>query len=103
MSDRCKIGDMAIIIKDEVGCETNIGRMVTVMGPRVVSPVRGTIWRIKPVVGTTMAYVATDGTVDFGEATDIEHRDDWLLPIRPEAEDRAIEVRVELPFEVEAI
>lgn len=103
MTDRCKIGEVAIIIRDEVGCEANVGRMMHVMGPRIVSPTRGTFWRIKPVVGTTMTYIDRDGSVGVGEATDIEHRDAWLLPIRPEVEDNTIQVSTELPSEMEAV
>jgi hypothetical protein len=104
MTDRCKIGDVAIIISDEVGCEANVGRMMHVMGPKKASPTRGTIWVIKPVIGTTMTYIERDGSVGFGEATDIEHRDAWLLPIRPEPDDEAIdEVReLTMPAEMEA-
>ena len=103
MTDKCKIGDVAIIIKDEVGCEANVGRLVYVMGPRKVSGTRGTIWRIKPVVGTTMAYLEVDGSLGFGEATNIEHRDSWLLPIRPDEEDYAVCETVDLAVEMEAV
>lgn len=103
MTDRCKIGDIAIIIRDEVGCEANVGRMMHVMGPRKVFRTRGTFWRIKPVIGTTMTYIERDGTVGVGEATEIEHRDAWLLPIRSESEEDAIEVSTVLPSEMEAV
>jgi hypothetical protein len=92
MTDRCKLGDVAIIIKDNPGCEANIGRVVRVHGPRRVFPRRGTVWRITPVAGTTMTYVDYDRTVAVGLACEIEHEDDWLLPIRPEADDDAISV-----------
>ncbi len=91
MSDRCKLGDIAIIIKEQPGCEDNIGLVVNVLGPRRVYPDRGTTWTIKPVRGKTMAYLDYDGTPAFGTATNIEHEDAWLLPIRPEAEGDQIE------------
>jgi hypothetical protein len=105
MTDRCKIGDIAIIIKDHPGCDANVGRMMHVMGPRTRDYIRGTVWRIRPVVGTTMTYIERDGTVDIGEATDIEQRDAWLLPIRPEPESDAIDDVRELVLlaEMEAI
>ena len=105
MTDRCKIGDLAIIIKDEFGCEANIGRMMHVMGPKKVSPTRGTMWVIKPVVGTTMAYIEVDGSVGFGEATNIEHKDSWLLPIRQVPEEEAFDEARDLvlPAELEAV
>ncbi len=91
MSDRCKLGDVAIIIKDRPGCEANIGRIVHVLGPRKVYRSRGTVWRIKPVKGDHMAFIDIDKSPSYGLATDIEHEDAWLLPIRPEAEDEQIE------------
>jgi hypothetical protein len=30
-----------------------------------------------------MAYIEVDGFVGFGEATEIEHRDAWLLTLQP--------------------
>jgi len=97
MTDRCKNGDIAIIIKDHPGCEANIGRVVKVHSPRRVLPRRGTVWLITPVVGTTITYIDVDGTVAVGLAIKIEHEDDWLLPIRPEAEDDSISVDQALP------
>ena len=101
MTDRCKIGDVAIIIKDEVGCQANIGRMVNVLGPKRVDPLRGTTWLIEPVIGTSITYIATNRKVVTGAAILIEHWDHWLLPIRPEAEDDTVSESVQLPVEME--
>jgi hypothetical protein len=103
MSDRCKLGDIAIIIKEQPGCEANIGRLVHVLGPRKVYMSRGTVWRIKPVKGNSMAYLDYDNSPAYGLATDIEHEDAWLLPIRPEADDAHIEQSEteSLPLELE--
>ena len=79
MADRCRLGDVAIIIKDQPGCEANIGRIVRVCLPRKVFMSRGTVWHIVPVVGDTMSYIDYDGTIATGPATDIEHEDAWLL------------------------
>lgn len=99
MTDRCRIGDVAMIIQDEIGCEANIGRLVHVRGPRWVSPTRGTVWQIKPVNGTTMTYHDdATGTIVVGRAIDIEHRDDWLLPIRPGDSDDEIDDAHDLPI-----
>jgi len=105
MADRCKPGDIAIIIKDEPGCEANIGRVVHVLGPRKVFLIRGTVWLIKPVIGKTITYVDIDKKVKKGLATKIEHDDDWLLPIRPEANDDHVAVSKARPVvqELEAI
>jgi hypothetical protein len=103
--DRCQLGDIAIIIKDQPGCEANLGRVVHVFGPRKVFAERGTVWRIKPVRGSTMTYLDYDRTVAVGLATDIEHEDDWLLPIRPENEDDQVEQAEPVPEieELEAV
>jgi hypothetical protein len=85
MADRCKIGDIALIIRDEAGCEDNIGRMVNVLGPKRVASCGATTWLIEPVIGTRITYIATSGKVTTGKAILIEHWDQWLLPIRPEA------------------
>ena len=105
MTDRCKLGDIAIIIKDQPGCEANIGRVVHVCAPRKVFTERGTVWRIKPVRGSTMTYLDYDRAVAVGLATDIEHEDDWLLPIRPQIEDDCFEQIEPLPEieELEAV
>ena len=95
MTDRCRLGDIAIIIHDNPGCEANLGRVVHVCGPRKVSPTRGTVWRIKPVIGRTITYLDdASNTIMRGKAVGIEHDDIWLLPIRPAADDDQIE-RVE--------
>lgn len=91
MSDRCKLGDIAIIIKDHPGCENNIGRFVSVCGPRKISQRRGTLWIIKPLVGNTMTYIDVDKAVVVGLATNIEHEDEWLFPVRPEVDGATIE------------
>jgi hypothetical protein len=99
MTDRCVNGDIAIIIRDEVGCEANIGRIVLVMGLRRVLPTRGTIWRIQPVNGTTMTYHDdATGTIVVGRAIGIDHADAWLLPIRPGDNDDAIDAAHDLPI-----
>lgn len=96
MTDRCKIGDIAVIIKDEVGCEANIGRFVHVEGPRKSCRRRGAIWRIRPVIGTTITYMDTDKSIVIGPAEQIEHEDDWLMPVRPEDLD-ALDQSIEAP------
>ena len=98
MTDRCKIGDVAIIIRDEVGCEVNIGRFVHICGPRKVFPDRGTVWRIEPVIGTIITYLDdATGTVISGEAVGIEHADAWLIPVKPEGFDDSVNEDVAMP------
>jgi hypothetical protein len=87
MADRCVEGDIAVIIKDMPGCEANIGRVVHVRGPRKVFVDRGTVWRIAPVSGDTMTFFDDlTGAVLIDLAVNIEHEDDWLMPIRPDSD-----------------
>jgi hypothetical protein len=106
MTDRCKIGDVAIIIRDEVGCEVNIGRFVHICGPRKVFPDRGTVWRIEPIIGATITYL-DDATrkIMCGEAIGIEHADAWLIPVKPEGFDDSGHDEVAMPrtLETEAL
>jgi hypothetical protein len=98
MADRCKLGDVAIIIKDQPGCEVNIGRVVQVCAPRRVFPGRGTVWHIKPVNGTTITFLDdASNSIKRGKANGIEHEDDWLLPIRPGPVQEATTVVSEVP------
>lgn len=88
MKLRCRPGDLAIVIRDDVGYEANLGRFVRVSGP-VETDRRGMrTWLIEPVdarawaVGTPGA-VPTYMTVRFSDL--VEHPDQWLLPIRGRA------------------
>jgi hypothetical protein len=102
MADRCKIGDVAIIIRDEVGCEVNIGRFVHICGPRKVFPNRGTVWRTEPVIGSTITYFDdATRTVISGEAIGIQHADAWLIPIKPEGFDDSVHEEVAMPRTLE--
>lgn len=86
----CREGDLAFIIREEPGCECNIGRTVTVHGPLSVSPGRGLTWLIEPMAGepwTVRDFRGCDlwtGPVTLEDR--VEHPDSWLLPIRPENE-----------------
>ena len=88
MDLRCREGELALIIRDEPGCECNIGRTVTVAGPIFFRPGRGATWLIEPTTNEPWAvhnFMGCDiwtGHIDFD--TMIEHPDSWLLPIRSE-------------------
>jgi hypothetical protein len=90
MSTRCKPGDLAVILYDIPGCESNIGRIVAVRGPAAIDYKGQLTWLITPV--TPEPYVIDNpATGEFrpmepGE-TRIEHPDDWMLPIRLEGAD----------------
>lgn len=99
MKLRCREGDQAIIIREEAGCDMNIGRVVTVHGPVWFTEERGPTWLIVPVQADTWAvgsYIG--GPVWHGRITlenEIEHPDDWLLPLRPEQETDAARGKAE--------
>jgi hypothetical protein len=84
---RCREGDLALIIREEPGCECNIGRVVTVHGPLENSGRYGPTWLIVPVNPERWAvYSHWRNLVDYHHVTlehRIEHPDNWLLPLRP--------------------
>lgn len=88
MKLRCKAGDLAIVVRDEPGCEDNIGRVVQVSGPIVVRPVVGPTWLIRPIGAQRwqvyrphLARPVETATTD-DRLSDIEHPDGWLLPLQ---------------------
>jgi hypothetical protein len=90
MKLRCRAGDLAIITKEEPGCEANIGRVVRVSGPIVVREHVGATWLICPVgaVYWEAIYIcATRGAVvraghSLEQLSNIEHPDRWMVPLR---------------------
>ena len=95
MTLRCKEGDLALVIHDEPGCRSNIGRTVEVRGPVEINPRLGLhCWLIRPAGSNRSWRVENSGwiltqTVSWG--SQIEHPDAWLLPIPPSAEREADE------------
>lgn len=86
MELRCREGDLALIIKEEPGCESNIGRVVTVLGPIIDRPGYGPTWLIEPVESEPWTIRTLSGEIWTGPVTFdslIEHPDAWLLPLRP--------------------
>jgi hypothetical protein len=84
---RCRDGDLALILREEPGCDVNIGRVVRVGGPLYVNPRRGPTWLIEPATGDPWTYLAHTGdgviTRPITFADCIEHPDAWLFPLRP--------------------
>ena len=89
MKIRCKSGDLALVIHDEEACGQNIGRLVKVAGPLGLNQrLKKMCWLIEPVIAQPWHCLSPKKKhykliVTF--ATDIEHPDEWLLPIAPEA------------------
>lgn len=85
MKPRCKSGDLALVIHDEAICHQNIGKLVRVAGPLGYnSRLKKTCWLIEPVNAEPWQCVTEklkhyQRIVTF--STNIEHPDDWLLPI----------------------
>lgn len=104
MELRCREGELALIIREEPGCECNIGRTVTVHGPLEFCPGRGPTWLIDPVEPEPWAVFRPDGATWSGPITlehRIEHPDAWLLPIRSENESNQLTQEVETQLFVE--
>lgn len=91
MKMRCKEGDLALVIHDEATCQENIGKLVRVGGPLgynhrlkkycwLIEPVKAELWRC--INKRVQPY---QRIVTF--ASEVEHPDNWLLPIDPEALD----------------
>lgn len=92
MNMRCKNGDLALVIRDNKGCEANVGRLVEVRGP--VVPTRygeDVTWQIAQVEQNGPWFIReSDGTVTAEILTwdsRVVHPDSWLKPIRPGKED----------------
>ena len=99
MTERCKHGDIAIVIKEEPGCEQNLGRLVHVSGPSAHDLVNGLSWIIRPVcMEEPWLFIERDGTLQFMNLNDydIEHPDAWLLPLKPQQSDEFVEETREL-------
>jgi hypothetical protein len=91
MSLRCKAGDLALVVYDEPGCRSNIGRAVEVRGPVEINPRIGLqCWLIRPAGSNRRWRVSDDSgwiqTETVSWKSRVEHPDAWLLPIPPLAE-----------------
>ena len=91
MELRCKDGDLAVMIGDMPGCESNIGRIVEVRGPAKLNKQCGLIcWRIRTVIRKKLINLHPSGELIAERVTwksRTEHPDCWLIPIRPPADD----------------
>jgi hypothetical protein len=88
MKTRCKPGDLAIIIRDEAGCEKNIGKVVEVSGPMRLSETKGPQWLIRSVSPSITWYIkkaapSTEVRKSRGLRFSylIDHPDAWMVPI----------------------
>jgi hypothetical protein len=83
MRTRCKDGDLTIVIKDEPGCEANLGRFLRVHGPKELRPVLGPFWHTTAITAAPMLFRNPSGHVEYiNRLKAIRRSDAWLLPIR---------------------
>lgn len=106
METRCKPGDLAMINHDVPGCEANVGRLVIVSGPPAIDYKGLLTWLIMPV--TPEPYVIDDpltGVFRFMDYQEdgIEHPDDWMTPIRMQAEIDDLETIEEILREIASL
>jgi len=88
---RCSEGDLAIITREEPGCEANIGCVVKVHGPLRASTDRGPAWQIEPFHHSPWTFVEDDGQVlcQYIDLDDgIIHPDAWMVSITPPPENK---------------
>jgi len=108
MTLRCKAGDLALVVYDEPGCESNIGRAVEVRGPVSTNPrLDLPCWLIRPA-GNSRHWRVIRGSAPARTQTvswksRIEHPDAWLLPIPPLAESESEENVVREEREAELV
>ncbi len=93
MNLQCKPGDLAIITREDPGCEANIGRVVRVRGPIKIYGDVGATWLIASTTPEPWIYRVTDSNELHTDSTmpdDIEHPDAWMVPLR--VQDSRVEV-----------
>lgn len=87
MTLSCKPGDLALVIREEKGCEGNIGKLVRVAGPIKFNQRQQATWLIEPARQQPWRSVSPAGkarTRKVTFASRVEHPDEWLLPIDPD-------------------
>jgi len=87
---RCREGDLAIIIREEPGCEVNIGCAVIVHSPLWQNPDTGPDWVIVPANNHALTFIELDGRIvcqQVDESDRIIHPDAWLIPITPRTDE----------------
>ena len=88
MTLRCKDGDIALVTREEPGCEFNIGKLVRVAGPVSKNKQDLSSWFIEPLERRLWWCLSPVGELECRMATfncRIKHPDAWLLPIDPQS------------------
>lgn len=96
MTTRCKNGDLAVVLHDDLGCEGNVGRLVEVHGPSTSTRYPDqTVWYIRQLDPHAQWFVSecdcriAQEWLTWGSR--VTHPDAWLLPVRPGETEEAIE------------
>jgi hypothetical protein len=76
---RCRPGCLALITNDH--CDTNLGRLVQVHGPAILSKDYLLTWLVAPVSDVPYALQMPGGGIKRTQACLIELPDVWLLPV----------------------
>ena len=94
---RCRVGDLAVIVRDEPECHSNIGQIVEVLG-KYNGFFKQTefYWSVKPLSNQPSAVlIGTPGTSGCKVVYDCRpraHQDAWLRPLRNTGDDVADEL-----------
>jgi hypothetical protein len=102
MGLRCKEGDLAVIVGELPGCESNIGRIVQVRGPAQINEQCGGLicWIIRPINRKKMINLY-DPDMHINERvtwkSNIKLPDCWLIPIRSPQDDQVTVEAEHLP------
>lgn len=103
MQARCKPGDIAVILYDEVECLSNVGRLVRIHPSLALNQeLNLDCWLIEPLDSAAWSVSDSDGTValePIGLADRIEHPDCWMLPIRDEVFQKVLTSGVNSTFD----
>lgn len=99
---RCRVGDLAIIVRDEPECHSNIGQIVEVLGQyNGFFEEEAFYWSIKPLSNQPSAVlIGTPGTSRCKVIYDSEpraHQDAWLQPLRNNGDDNVADELCEDP------
>ena len=101
---RCKVGDLAIVIREHPGCEINLGKVVIIHRAGYPHEEEGPQWVVTPARPQPWWFIELDGSIVSCYVTPedcIVHPDAYLWPIRPE-EASAETLIVTLPVPVTA-
>lgn len=85
----CKPGDLAVIIKEDPGCEIDIGRIVIVSDKGLHEPRFGWMWVVKPLDQGPMLCINDETEALCVATSDVYQPDDWLRPVKFDKADDA--------------